>query len=214
MNITIIGAGNMGRGIGTRFVAGGHSVTYVHTNLETAQEVAGEVQAAAKKGAKVSTATLDKVELGEVVVLAVPYGVNTTLVKQLGAKLAGKVVVDIANPLKPTFDGLATAPDTSSAEEVARAAAPGVKVVKAFNTTFAGTLVAGKVAGQPLDVFIAGDDADAKAKVAQLVKDGGMRAIDIGALQRSRYIEGMQFLHIILQSSLGTNWGSALKIIS
>ena len=214
MNITIIGAGNMGRGIGTRFVAGGHSVTYVHTNLETAQEVAGEVQAAAKKGAKVNTATLDKVELGEVVVLAVPYGVNTTLVKQLGAKLAGKVVVDIANPLKPTFDGLATAPDTSSAEEVARAAAPGVKVVKAFNTTFAGTLVAGKVAGQPLDVFIAGDDADAKAKVAQLVKDGGMRAIDIGALQRSRYIEGMQFLHIILQSSLGTNWGSALKIIS
>ena len=50
-----------------------------------------------------------------------------------------------------------------SAEDLAKVIASGAKVVKAFNTTFAGTLLAGQVAGQPLDVFIAGDDADAKS---------------------------------------------------
>jgi len=132
---------------------------------------------------------------------------------QLDNKLAGKVVVDIANPLNSTYDGLATAPDSSSAEDLAKAIANGAKVVKAFNTTYASTLLAGQVAGQPLDVFIAGDDADAKNKVAQLARDGGMRPIDIGPLSRARQIEAMQFLYIALQGALGTNWGSAIKIL-
>ena len=99
------------------------------------------------------------------VVLAVWYGTNIEIAKQLGNKLAGKVVVDIANPLNSTYDGLATAPDSSSAEDLAKAVAPGAKVVKAFNTTYAGTLLAGQVDGQPLDVFIAGDDAEAREKL-------------------------------------------------
>ena len=213
MNVTIIGAGNMGRGIGTRVVAGGHAVTFVDANPETAEKVAADVRAA-RKGAKVSVASLGNAELGDVVVLAVWYGTNIEIVKQLGSKLAGKVVVDIANPLNSTYDGLATAPDSSSAEDVAKVIASGAKVVKAFNTTFAGTLLAGKVAGQPLDVFIAGDDADAKAKVAQLVKDGGLRPIDTGPLSRARQIEAMQLLHITLQNTLGTNWGSTIKILN
>lgn len=212
MNITIIGAGNMGRGIGTRAAAGGHSVTFVDANPETAEKAAADVKASARKGAKVSAASLDA-ELGDVVVLAVWYGTNIEIARQLGTKLAGKVVVDIANPLNSTYDGLATAPDSSSAEDLAKAVSAGAKVVKAFNTTFAGTLLAGQVAGQPLDVFIAGDDADAKAKVAQLATDGGLRAIDAGALHRSRQIEAMQLLHITLQGALGTNWGSAVKIL-
>jgi len=122
-----------------------------------------ELRGVAKNGATVKTATLENVELGDVVVLAVWYGVNLDLVKKLGNKLAGKTVVDIANPLNSTFDGLATAPDTSSAEEVAKVVPANTKVVKAFNTTFAGTLVDGQVGGQKLDVFIAGDDEDAKA---------------------------------------------------
>ena len=183
MNVTIIGSGNMGRGIGTRAVAGGHSVTFVDANPEVAEKTAADVKASAKKGAKVSTASLGDAVLGDVVVLAVWYGTNIEIAKQLGTKLAGKVVVDIANPLNSTYDGLATAPDSSSAEDLAKAIASGAKVVKAFNTTFAGTLLAGQVAGQPLDVFIAGDDADAKSKVSQLVTDGGMRAIDAGPLQ-------------------------------
>jgi 8-hydroxy-5-deazaflavin:NADPH oxidoreductase len=213
MNVTIIGSGNMGRGIGTRAVAGGHSVTFVDANPETAEKTAADVKASAKNGAKVSTASLGDAVLGDVVVLAVWYGTNIEIAKQLGAKLAGKVVVDIANPLNSTYDGLATAPDSSSAEDLAKAIYPGAKVVKAFNTTFAGTLLAGESAGQKLDVFIAGDDADAKSKVAQLVTDGGMRAVDTGPLHRARQIEGMQLLHIVLQGALGTNWGSTVKIL-
>ncbi|MCB0120163.1 MAG: NAD(P)-binding domain-containing protein [Anaerolineales bacterium] len=213
MNITIIGAGNMGRGIGTRAVAGGHSVTFVDSNPETAEQAAADVKASAKNGAKVSTASLGDAKLGDVVVFAVWYGTNIELAKQLGEKLAGKVVVDIANPLNSTYDGLATAPDSSSAEDLAKVIANGAKVVKAFNTTYAGTLLTGEVAGQPLDVFIAGDDADAKAKVAQVVTDGGMRPVDAGPLSRARQIEGMQLLHIVTQGTLGTNWGSALKIL-
>ena len=213
MNVTIIGAGNMGRGIGTRAAAGGHSVTFVDANPDVAEQAAADVKKSAKNGAKVSTSSLGDVQLGEVVVLAVWYGVNLDLAKQLGDKLAGRVVVDIANPLNATFDGLATAADSSSAEDLARAVAPGAKVVKAFNTTYAGTLVAGQVDGRPLDVFIAGDDAEAKEKVAQLVRDGGMRPIDTGALSRARQIEGMQLLHIVTQGTLGTNWGSAIKIL-
>lgn len=204
MNVTIIGAGNMGRGIGTRLIAGGHKVTFVDANPETAQKTAADLKA--------EVGTLDT-PLGDVVVLAVWYGTNIEIAKQLGSKLAGKVVVDIANPLNSTYDGLATAPDSSSAEDLAKALVAGAKVVKAFNTTFAGTLIAGSAGGQKLDVFIAGDDADAKAKVSQLVTDGGMRAIDAGPLHRARQIESMQLLHIVLQGSLGTNWGSTVKIL-
>ena len=214
MNITIIGAGNMGRGIGTRAAAGGHSVTFIDANPDVAEKTAAEVRASAKNDAKVSSTSLDEAELGDVVVLAVWYGTNLELAKQLGAKLAGKVVVDIANPLNATYDGLATAPDSSSAEDLAKAIASGARVVKAFNTTYASTLLEGRVAGQPLDVFIAGDDADAKGKVAQIVTDGGMRPIDTGPLSRARQIEGMQLLHITLQNTLGTNWGSTIKILN
>ena len=213
MNVTIIGAGNMGRGIGTRAAAGGHSVTFVDANPEVAEKAAADVKSAAKNGPKVSASSIGDVQLGDVVVLAVWYGTNIEIVKQLGNRLAGKVVVDIANPLNSTYDGLATAPDSSSAEDLAKVVASGAKVVKAFNTTYAGTLLSGEVAGQPLDVFIAGDDADAKSKVVQLVKDGGMRAIDTGPLSRARQIEGMQLLHIVTQGTLGTNWGSAIKIL-
>jgi 8-hydroxy-5-deazaflavin:NADPH oxidoreductase len=213
MNITIIGAGNMGRGIGTRAAAGGHSVTFVDASPETAQKTAEDVKQAAKNGAKISSASLGDVKLGDVVVLAVWYGTNLEIAKQLGDRLAGKVVVDIANPLNATYDGLATAPDSSSAEDLAKVVVSGAKVVKAFNTTYAGTLLAGQVAGEPLDVFIAGDDADAKAKVAQIVTDGGLRPVDTGPLSRARQIEGMQLLHIVTQAALGTNWGSTIKII-
>ena len=88
------------------------------------------------------------------------YGTNLELAKQLGNRLAGKVVVDIANPLNATYDGLATAADSSSAEDLAMAIDSGARVVKAFNTTFAGTLLTGASGGEKLDVFIAGDDAE------------------------------------------------------
>jgi 8-hydroxy-5-deazaflavin:NADPH oxidoreductase len=212
MNITVIGAGNMGRGIGHRMVTGGHSITLVDTNPEAAENVAAELRKVAKVGASVKVASLDNVQLGDVVVLAVYFGVNIDIAKQLGSKLAGKVVVDIANPLNSTYDGLATAPDTSSAEELAKVVPAGAKVVKAFNTTFAGTLVAGQVGGIPLDVFIAGDDEAAKKTVSGLITDGGLVAVDVGALNRARQLEGLGLLGITLQFKHNLGFGTGWKL--
>lgn len=213
MKITIIGPGNMGRAIGSLAAAGGHAVTFVGKTPGSAEEAVEDVKNSTKNGAHLDTASLENVDLGDVVVLAVWYGTNIDVAKQLGNRLAGKVVVDIANPVNQTYDDLVTEPDSSSAEDVADAAAPGAKVVKAFNTTYAGTLRQGEVDGQPLDVFIAGDDEEAKEKVAQLIQDAGLRPVDAGPLERARHIEGMQLLHMVTQGELGTNWGSAIKIL-
>jgi 8-hydroxy-5-deazaflavin:NADPH oxidoreductase len=90
----------------------------------------------------------------------------------------------------------------------------GTRVVKAFNITFSGTLVEGQVAGQPLDVLIAGDDEEAKEMVAQLVRDGGLRTIDVGPLERARQLEGLGFFGMMLQHPLELNFQSAWKLIS
>jgi 8-hydroxy-5-deazaflavin:NADPH oxidoreductase len=214
MNVTIIGAGNMGRGIGHRVVAGGHDVTIVDRDPEEAERLAEELRGATAAGATVEAEGPGAELRGEVVILAVYYPGNLEIARDLGEGLAGKVIVDISNPLTETFDGLATAPGTSAAEEVAAAAPSGARVVKAFNTTFSGTLVEGQVAGQPLDVLIAGDDEGAKETVAQLVRDGGLRAIDVGPLERARQLEGLGFIGIALQQPLGLNFQSAWKLIS
>lgn len=86
-------------------------------------------------------------------------------------------------------------------------------MVKAFNTTFAGTLIEGSVAGQRLDVFLASDDAEAKASVAALVEAGGLVATDVGPLRRARQLEGLALLGITLQFSLGTGFGTAWKLV-
>ena len=89
----------------------------------------------------------------------------------------------------------------------------GTAVVKAFNTTFGRTLVPGEVAGQKLDVLIAGDDEAAKKKIGALVEAGGLRPIDVGPLRRARQLEQLGFLHISLQERLDTGFGSAVKFI-
>jgi predicted dinucleotide-binding enzyme len=141
-----------------------------------------------------------------VVILAVYYPESLEIVRVLGERLAGKVVVDIANSLNETFNGFATAPGASAAEEAVESAPAGAKVLKAFNTTFSGTLVEGQVADQPLDVFIAGDEDEAKERVTQLVRDCGLLAIAIGLLERTRELEGLEFLGITLQQALGLHF--------
>jgi len=163
-------------------LAGGHSVTLIASSTESAEKLAAELKGLAKNGAAVKVAALDSARLDDVVILALWYPGNREVVKQLGARLAGKTVIDIANPLNGTYDGLAVPADSSSPEELAKVAPAGTKFIKAFNTAFASTLVAGNVAGQKLDIFIAGDDENAKQTVAQLVSDGGMTPIDVGAL--------------------------------
>lgn len=214
MNFTIIGAGNMGRGIGTRLLSGGNNVVIMDRNNADAEKLAGELRSAAKAGATVGAAAMGNPIASEAVVLAVSYGSVPEILAQYGNQLAGKIIVDITNPINATFDDLATPTGSSAAEEIAKLAPAGAKVVKAFNTTFAGTLVAGKVAGQSLDVFIAGDDAQTKERLSEAFKASGLRPIDVGPLRRARQLEGIGLLHITLQATLGTNWASAVKILS
>jgi 8-hydroxy-5-deazaflavin:NADPH oxidoreductase len=208
MRVTIVGAGNMGRGIGTRAVAGGHQVEIVDRDPLEARQLAAELGGGAaglEPGARFG---------GQVVVFAVSYPGIKDAVGQYRDQLAGTVVVDITNPVDTqTWDRLATPPGTSSAEEVAQLVPAGTPVVKAFNTTFAGTLVAGQVGGQPLDVLIAGDDQSAKEAVAQLVSDGGLRPIDVGPLGRAQQLEQLGFLHISVQQPLGLGFASAVKLV-
>ena len=121
--------------------------------------------------------------------------------------------MDISNPLNDTYDGLSTPPGVSAAETIRDVLPDDAKVVKAFNTTFAGTLVAGQVAGQPLDVYIAGDDAGAKAVVASLARSGGLNPVDVGELERARQLEGLALLGITLQQKLGTGFQTGWKLV-
>jgi 8-hydroxy-5-deazaflavin:NADPH oxidoreductase len=215
MRVLIIGTGNMGRGIATRALAGGHTVSLYNPEAGEAQALATELAGSVTGESRVAVAETpgEAVTAADVVVLATPYAASLELARELRASLDGKVVVDISNPLDDTYSGLVTAPGTSAAETIRDVLAAGAKVVKAFNTTFAGTLVAGQVAGQPLDVFIAGDDDGAKRTVATLVRDGGLTAIDVGALERARQLEAMGLLGIVLQGPLGTQFGSAWRLV-
>lgn len=208
MKVTIIGAGNMGRGIGTRAAAGGHEVEIVDRDPAEAQKLAdelGDSATALEEGAPFG---------GEVVVFAVYYPGIKDAVKQYADRLAGKVVVDITNPVDTqTWDRLATEPGRSSPEELVDLLPEGAQLVKAFNTTFAPTLVAGEDGGQPLDVLIAGDDDDAKEKVSRLVSDGGLRPIDVGPLARAQQLEQLGLLHITIQEPLGLGFASTIKLV-
>ena len=209
MRVTIVGTGAMARGIATRALAGGHHVRFVGTALAKAEDLAdemtgeGPVQASEQLG-------------GDLVVLAVPYTEAPHVVRTYADTLEGAVIVDPTNPVdiaafEPLRHGYIE-PWGSGAQVIA-AEAPGVPVVKAFNTTFAGALVAGQVAGRPLDVFLAGDDAAAKERVSTLIRDGGLRAIDAGPLARARELEAAGFLHMAIQGALGTAFGSALTVL-
>ncbi|WP_310569964.1 hypothetical protein [Gemmatimonas sp.] len=138
---------------------------------------------------------------------------NLETARTLGAALPGKIVVDISNPLNENYDGLVTKPGTSAAETIRAMLPADAKLLKAFNTTFAGTLVPGDLAGQPLDVYIAGDDDSAKATLADLVRAGGLNPVDVGALERARQLEALGFLGITLQFRLNTGFGTAWKLV-
>jgi predicted dinucleotide-binding enzyme len=207
MDITIIGTGNMARGIAARALAGGHAVTLLGTDQEKARALAGELSGDVRAG------TVGDPLSGDVVVLAVWYQALDDVLGRYGDQLAGKTVVDITNPVDPQTYAPLTVEAGSAAQEIAQKA-PGAKVVKAFNTTFAGSLVEGQVAGQPLDVFVASDDDKAKANVRELAESAGLRVLDAGPLAHARQLEGAGYLHMAIQPGLGGTYASALKIVS
>src|SRR4051812_1724828 len=207
MDVTIIGTGNMARGIATRVLAGGHSATLLGTSADKAEALAAELDGDVRAGRSGDPLS------GDVVVLAVWYQAVDDVLVTYGDQVAGKVVVDITNPVDPDTYAPLTIEEGSVAQQIA-ARLPEAKVVKAFNTTFAGTLVEGAVAGQPLDVFLAGDDDAAKGTIKQLVTDGGLRPIDAGPLALAHHIEALGYLNMAIQGDLGTNYASAVKVLA
>jgi predicted dinucleotide-binding enzyme len=207
MEITIIGTGNMARGIATRALAGGNAVTLLGHAPGKADALAGELSGDVRAG------TVGDPISGDVVVLAVWYQALDDVLGRYGDQLDGKTVVDITNPVDLETYAPLTVDAGSAAQEIARKA-PGAKVVKAFNTTFAGSLVDGQVAGEPLDVFVASDDDEAKATVRHLAESGGLRVLDVGPLALARQLEGAGYLHMAIQPGLGGTYASALKVIS
>ena len=205
MQIAIIGAGNVGGALATATVKAGHDVTLGAT------DAAKLAQTAAASGASAAASNLDAVRDADLVVLAVPHAAVAGIASELRDSLQGKVVVDSTNPLNETFSDLVTT-GRSAAEEL-QDALPGVPVVKAFNTIFAGRHGNPTEVGQPLDAFIAADDADAKAKVGELAGSLGYRVIDAGSLRMARSLEEMAFLNISLNAANGWVWQSGWKLV-
>ncbi len=188
--ISIIGPGNMGQAISGVVGASGNSV-----------ELIGH-------------ADNDKQVSGDIVILAVPYPAVSDIIANRKDQLAGKVVVDITNPLNfETFDSLTVPADSSAAAEIA-AALPQSRVLKAFNTTFAGTLSAGTVGPLTTTVLIAGDDSDAKSVLAGVITGGGLKVIDAGSLKRAREMEAIGFLQISLAANEKIPWTGGFGIVS
>ncbi len=151
MNVTILGSGNMARAIAARLLAGGNNVTLLSRAPDKAAAHVQALASQAKKGATVKVAAEGSPIPAPIVVNTIWYPVGLEVITSYGAQLDGKILVDVTNPLNQTYDDLSTPPGSSAAEEMAKVAPPGAKVIKAFNTTFAGLLAQGNVAGQPLD---------------------------------------------------------------
>jgi hypothetical protein len=200
-SISIIGTGNMARTIGARAVAGGNTVEVMGRDRSKAADLARVLGGGATAG------EWGAVPAGDIVVVALLHDGVVPVVARYGDALAGKIVVDISNPFNSTFDGLAHREQTSIAQEVAKAAPASTGVVKAFNTVFRHVLEKGRP-----DVFIAGDDAQAKAGVAAFVESLGLRPLDVGGLAMAHWLEGMGLVTVGLANHGVGNLDFALGV--
>ena len=208
-SISIIGLGNMAKALADRAVAGGNTVEIIGRDPVKAKELA-----AALGGATVGTA--GTAPMGDIVIVAVPYASAAAVVGEYGDALHGKVIVDITNPITPDFKGFVTPEGSSGAQEIAKAAPAGAHVVKAFNTLFSNVLAAGPAEGRPVDVFIAGDDAQAKARVSAFIESLGLRPMDTGELPMARALENVALLQLglVSHSVKHTNFFLGVSILS
>lgn len=200
-SISVIGLGNMAVALAGRALAGGNTVEIIGRDPAKAKEVAATLD-----GATAGTAPA-----GDIVILAVPYAGAAAVVSEYGDLLRGKVIIDITNPLSPDFTGLVTPEGSSAAQEIAKAAPAGAQVVKAFNTLFSHVLAEGR----RWDVFIAGDDAQAKTRVSAFVESLGMRPLDAGPLPMARALEnaGLLMLGLVAHSVKHTNFTFGVSIL-
>ena len=201
-SISIIGTGNMARTIGTLAVAGGNTVEVTGRDQSKAADLAKAL------GGGATTGEWGTAPAGDIVIVALLYDGVVPVVAQYGDALAGKVIVDISNPFNSTFDGLAHREETSIAQEAAKAAPASASVFKAFNTIFRPVLEKGR----PLDVFIAGDNAQAKADVEAFIESLGLRPLDVGGLKMAHWLEGAGVVTVGLANHGVGNLDFALSI--
>jgi predicted dinucleotide-binding enzyme len=178
--ISIIGTGNMARAIGALAVTGGNTIEVIGRDQDKAADLAKTLGGSATAG------KFGAVPAGDIVIVALKYADVLPIVTQYGDALADKVIIDISNPFNAEADGLAIPDDTSIAQQVADAAPASASVVKAFNTVFGHVLKDGRT----LDVFFAGDDAQAKAHVSEFIASLGLRPLDVGGLNMAHWLEG------------------------
>lgn len=208
MKIGIIGAGNVGTGLGKHLSAKGHDivVSFARTT-EKVDQAAAAIGGGARAGSPDEAA-----RHGDVVIIATPWGATLDAVRDVAGALAGKIVWDATNPLKADMSGLEIGLTTSAGEEVAKAA-PGAKIVKAV-PPFAEVLHSGSmdIGGHRPGVFVCGDDADARATVMALVADIGADGVDAGPLALARYTEplGMLLVQLAYVQGFGARIGSVL----
>jgi len=202
MNITVIGAGNMGAAFVKQLTRAGHKVAVTARNLDKAQAVA-----ASNPGAS-AVVIGNAAAQADAVVLATGYGDAVGALQSIG-DLRGKVVIDITNPLTADYMGLTIGHSTSAAEEIAKAV-PGAEVVKAFNTVFAQVLAEGPELGQSqtVPVFVASNSPRAKQAARAVAKSMGFDVIDAGGLKNARYLEPVAGLNIYL--GYGAGLGTAI----
>ena len=200
-SISIIGTGNMARTIGTLAVAGGNTVEVMGRDQSKAADLAKAL------GGSATTREWGAVPAGDIVIVAVLYASVVPVVAQYGDALVGKVIVDISNPFNSAADGLATREDTSIAQEAAKAAPASANVVKAFNTIFRHVLEKGRP-----DVFIAGDNAQAKAALEAFIESLGLRPLDVGGLKMAHWLEGAGLVEMGLARHGVGNWDFALGV--
>lgn len=196
MKVAIIGTGNMGAGLASLLATAGHEVSIGARDLVKAAALAEQIGHGAVGGGIAAAA-----KLADVVILALPFGAAAEAIK-LADDLSGKVLVDISNPISPDYKELVIGHSTSAAEEIQKLA-PQARVVKAFNTIFAQLLASESRAGKTLQVFVAGDDAAAKASVSELAKSAGFEAVEAGPLSNSRFLEPIGEMNIHFGYFLG-----------
>ncbi len=196
MKVAIIGTGNMASGLASTLAGAKHEVIIGSRDPAKAAALAEQIEQGAQGGGIAAAA-----KLAEIVILAIPFGGAADAIKEAG-ELAGKILVDISNPISADYKTLEIGHTTSAAEEI-QTLAPKASVVKAFNTIFAQLLPAEARQGKSLQVFVAGDDEAAKGQVSALAQSIGFEAVNAGSLSNSRFIEPIGEMNIHFGYFLG-----------
>jgi predicted dinucleotide-binding enzyme len=206
MKIAVLGTGSVGETIGTKIVQLGHEVR-LGSRSATHEKGLAWVKAT---GDKASLGTFaDAAAFGELCFNCTSGSGSIPALSSAAAGLAGKVVIDIANPLdfSKGFPPSLSSGNTDSLGEQAQRALPESNVVKALNHVTAGLMVdAGRVAGGDHDALICGNDAEAKARVTKILKEwfGWQRVLDLGDIAQARGMESYLALWVRLYGALGT----------